>query len=229
MSNSNNLFEMLFKIALKGIFNPPSSSNPKDNRGENELMLALLGLLAFVGADAVKVVFRKNFGIKGLNLIKVVLASIAFGAISYFAFHFSQVDTEINLDYGSHKSYHLAGVFYAILSLYVLVTGIYHKARAAKLNFHPEYRGDSFLLASLIEKNGWKQSTVQNWIEPLIVVTLGGLISISNLLWGLPIVFCGLSVWGHQFIEYLFGHNPVNTKMQDHGYKAEKDDYTQVK
>ena len=227
MNNSDGLFDMLFRMVLKNTFNP-NKSNPKDDRADNELMLAALGLLAFVGADAMKVVFRENFGNRGLNLFRVILSFIAFMIIACIGYHFSNPEVEINPQFGTHKTFLIASFFYAFLGFYVLIKGIRHKKASGGLNLHPEYKGDSRLLASLITSGGWSQQNVQSWAEPLLTLAFGGFLAAFNLLWGLPIVFCALSIWGYQIMEYLFGHNPVNEKVQQHGYQNQNDDFTQT-
>lgn len=229
MNNSNDLFGMLFRLVLKNTFNSPSSGNPKDTRGENELMLALLGILAFVGVEAVKVVFRRNFGKQGLSLIKVVLSFVIFVAISIIAFKLNAPDSGINPEYGSHKSYIWVSIFYAFLGVFVLIAGLYHQSQIPNNDVPLHYKGDSYLLSSLIEEKGWKQTNVQNWAEPLLVLLLGGILAYINLLWGLPLVFCAISVWGYQIVEYLFGQNQVADTIQRRGYSNQSDDFTHVK
>lgn len=120
MSNSNDLFNILFRIVLKNTFAPNTSGNPKDNRAENELMLAALGLLAFVGADALKVVFRKNFGSQGLSLLRVVLAFLAFLIIAGISYHLSRPDVEIDPKFGTHKTYLISSIFMPLLDFMCL-------------------------------------------------------------------------------------------------------------
>lgn len=111
----------------------------------------------------------------------------------------------------------------------MLIKGIIHKKESSVLTRHPEYKGDSHLLAFLIVKNGWSQKNVQNWAEPLFVVALGVLLATINLVWGIPIIFCALSIWAHQIFEYLFGHNQVDEKIRKSGYQNPDDDYMQIR
>lgn len=226
MHNSNDLFGLLLRIVLKNTINPNSSGNPNDHRAENELTLAALGLLAFVGADAMNVIFRKNFGSQGLNLFRVVLAFIAFLLIAVGAFFFSNPEFEMDARLGSHESYVVVSIFYVVLAFYVLIKGIKHKKVSATLNINPEYAGDSSLLSGLIEKDGWSQRNVQKWAEPFLTLFSGGLLAAINLLWGLPIIFCALSIWGRQIAGYVLGWDTVSKKMQQHGYR--KDDYPNI-
>lgn len=226
MRNSDDLFDMLFRLVLKNTFAPDKTS-PQDNRAENQLQLAALGLLAFVGADALKVVFRKNFGQDGLSMVRVALSFLAFCMISTAAFILSKPETEINETFGTHQSYLFVGVFYLILAFFVLIKGIQRKKESkTHLHIHPDYKGDSYLLSGLISKNGWSQANVQNWAEPLITIALGSLLAMINLLWGIPLIFCAISIWGYQVTEYLFGHNPVNDKLQKNGYQNQHDEFS---
>ncbi|MFN4254425.1 MAG: hypothetical protein ACK4Q5_05425 [Saprospiraceae bacterium] len=227
-SNSNDLFDMLFRLVLKNAFNPQKTGKD-DNRAENELMLAALGLLAFVGADATKVVYRDNFGKDGFSMLRVVLSFLAFCLVAGIGFHFSGEETNIDPKYGRHTTYLMAGIFYTVLAFYVLGKGIMAKKAANVSGIHPEYRGDSRLLSFLMTEKGWSQSNVQTWAEPLLTLAVGGLLAAINLLWGLPIVFCAFSIWGYMVVEYLFAANPVSDRMQQHGYPSHRDDFTQMR
>lgn len=230
MHNSDDLFSMLFRTVLKNFFVPNNSGNPKDNRAENEMMLAALGLLAFVGADALMVVFRKNFGARGLSLFRVVLAFLAFGILSVAGYVLSRPDSAIDPRFGTRPTYLVASVFYALFGLYVLVMGIRHRRESARLpDLHLYYTGDSHLLDSLVTKSGWSQANVQTWAEPLLTLAIGGLLTAVNLLWGLPLVFCALSIWGRQIVGYVIGGNPVNERIQRQGYRNSQDDFTQTR
>lgn len=231
MRNTDDLFSTLLRVVLKNFFLPNNSGNPKDNRAENELMLAAIGLLAFVGADALMVVFRKNFGSRGLNLFRVVLAFLAFWAFSAICYILSRPDSNIDPSFGTRSTYLIASGFYALFGLYVLIMGIWHKRESAHQppDLHPYYTGDSHLLDSLVTKSGWSQVNVQKWAEPLLTLVLGGLLATINLLWGLPLVFCAFSIWGRQIVEYLIGSNPVNQQLKQRGYRSDQDDYTQTR
>lgn len=224
MRDSNDLFDTLFRIVLKNTFNPQKTGKD-DNRAENELMMAAVALLAFVGADALKVVFRKNFGRDGFSMFRVVLSFIAFLLIAGIGFYLGIADEDIDPAVGTPLTFLLGGVFYTLLGFYVLLKGILHKRRSKQLSVHPTYRGDSHLLAFLIKNSGWSQSSVQNWAEPLFTLVLGCLLASINLLWGAPLVFCALSVWGYQIVEYLFAANPVADRVQKNGY-SQDDDFT---
>ena len=227
MHNSNDLFGLLLRIILKNTFNPNHSGNPNDKKAENELTLAAIGILAFVGADAMKVIFRANFGSQGLSLFRVVLAFIAFlmvAASGIICFGDPEFDLDPRL--GSHESYIIVSIFYVFLAFYVLIKGIKHKKGSSTLNIHPDYAGDSILLSGLIKKDGWSQRSVQNWAEPFFILTLGGLLTAINFMWGIPIIFCALSIWAHQIAGYVLGWDTVSKKMQQHGYR--KDDYPNI-
>jgi hypothetical protein len=228
MSNSSNdLFDMLFKLVLKNTF-VPNKTGPNDNRVENQLQLAALALLAFVGADALKTVFRKNFGSNGLSLLRVVISFVAFCLIAVLGFILNQPNSNINEAYGSRESYFFVSIFYLGLAFYVLIKGIKHKKASQAAHINPDYKGDSHLLSGLITTSGWSQANVQNWAEPLLTIAVGVVLALINVLWELPIIFCALSIWGYQVVEYLFGQNQVDEKIRKSGYQNPNDDFTQI-
>lgn len=226
MHNQNSIFELLFRIFLNNQFTP-KKANEKDNHAQNVAMLAALGMLAFVGFDAIKVVFRNDFGSRGFNLFRVILAALAFLILSGVGLHLATSDTYIDPVVGSRFTFALAGIFYMTAAFYLLVLGFKKKKISRQNQFiHPDYEGDSSLLGFLVKEKGWKQINVQLIAEPVLVLSIGITLSLVNLLWGLPLVVCALSVWGSIVVNFIFGVNPVENKLINKGYRPTEDGFT---
>lgn len=215
MKNTDDIFENLGGIFFRNLI---ESSNEKNEAAHLRFMLAGLALLTFVGAEAVKLVFRTNFGSKGVSILRAFLCLLAFGLIATAAFAaWHQGPTESSEQIGSEASFFAMGVFYGALGLYVFIKAIVQKVRA-KDTVHAQYRGDSYLLSSLME-SGWTQARVQNLAEPLLTLALGVFLTAFNLVWGLPLLFCAISVWLHQLLELVFGVSHVRDMLAEHGYR----------
>lgn len=201
MKDRKDFSEGLLKQLLDSIFRP--STPGTENRG----LLAALGLFAFVGEEAVQVLFRKDFGKDGLDRLRLVLCFILFeilAAICFLTWHYADHPLE---NIGSEQSFVWAGIFYLILGFVVLQKGSrdYEKALASKKPY--KYTGDSALLEFLASE-GWSQSKIQNFWEPIFVIGIGTFLSFINLLWGIPVIYCGLSVWICNILDRLFLEPP---------------------
>ncbi len=223
MKNDDDIFKGLVGQALK---TAPDATNEKNNSAIIRLSLAILGILAYLGVEAIKVTFRSNFGREGMNLFKVILSSLVFGVISYCAFNFEEFDL---VGLGTPLSFKVTGFFYALWAVFVLLKGFYENSKAqATTHFPPHYQGDSNLLGFLVDDN-WSQSRVQAIAEPLLTFGLGVFLSAVNLVWGLPIVFCAISVWIHQAVDSRRGADRVGDVIQQKGLHRHRGDYTEVR
>ncbi len=215
MRNSDDVFESLGGSFFKYLI---ESTNKGNNTAAIRLALVICALLAFVGVEAIKIIFRNNFGSKGLNLFRVILSSIAFGIIAGTTFAFlHDAAPEKVIDFGGPSSFMMGGGFYIFLSIYVLVKGIIEK-RKPNNQLHPQYRGDSILLGFLM-KGGWSQAKVQNLAEPIFTFSIGVLFLAINPIWGLPLIFCAISVWLHLVMEAVFGISKVRDVLAEKGHQ----------
>lgn len=218
MKNADDFFNPLAGKAFTELIN---STNDKNSSGQIRLVLALLGLLAFVGVETVKVIFRKNFGSKSLNIAKIVLSFLAFVGIGLIAItvyaEYGTSDEEQVI--GSHSSFLVTGLFYFGLGIYVLVKGLVEKAKSKRLmRVYPLFRGESTILSFLI-KDGWSPSRVQTVAEPVLTLALGIFLLAYNLLLGFPVIFCAISVWVYQLFEQVVGvMSVVDNTMQQKGH-----------
>lgn len=219
MKNSDDVFESLGGSFFKYLID---STDDKNKSAQMRLMLVAMAILAFVGVEAVKVIFRNNFGSKGLSLFRVILSAIAFGVITGVSYTMWMENSSDMREFGSPMSFIMTACFYALLTIFVLVKGIVQKTKKPNDEVHPQYRGDSVLLGFLM-KEGWSQAKVQNLGEPLLTLALGIFLSAVNLIWGIPIIFCAISVWLHLIMEAIFGVSQVRDVLAERGYQMSKD------
>lgn len=217
-----------FKNFLKAL----EESDSKDKNGFKVVyiyvLLGAIALLTYVGVDVVKIIFRKNFGRKGFNLFKVILGAIAFGAIAWVNFDFSTSENPTMGDISFSPSVlFITAIFYGIVTLYLLAKGIMEKMRNVK-TIHEAYRGDSIYFDFLVNE-GWSPAKVQNVAEPLTLLGLGVFLSAVNPFWGVPLIFCALSVWVYLLFEKFYGISHVRDILANQGYKRNSyEDYAEV-
>lgn len=226
MRNSDDIFSSLGGSFFKYLID---SSDDKNKSAQTRLILVALALLAFVGVEAVKVIYRTNFGSKGLSLFRVILSAIAFGILAFAAFGMGTVYDADAQAFGSQTSFMLTAGFYALLTAYVLTKGIMAKVKPATNVIHEQYRGDSTLLSFLM-RDGWSQAKVQNLAETLLTLALGAFLTAVNPLWGIPLAFCAISVWLHLLMEAIFGVSQVRDVLAERGYQMSKEaEYAEAK
>lgn len=176
-----------------------NGGNPNSNRAT----WLILALLAFVGEEAVQVLYRKNFGVGGLNIFRIILCFLLFEVIAV-VFFLSGANMSPSMDViGSKASYTWAGVFYIILGFIVLFKGLAGVAKARNSKQPYKFTGESAILAFL-GKDGWSQSKIQNVAEPILTLSVGFAFALVNILWGIPIIYCALSVWACKIIDAVF-------------------------
>lgn len=225
MKNTDDVFESLNGSLFKYLID---STDERNKSAQIRLMLVALAILAFIGVETVKVIFRSNFGSKGLNLFKVILSVIAFGVISGVCYTIWADNSPEMRGVGSPLSFKATAYFYAVLAIYILFQGIIQKYRSND-KVHPQYRGDSILLGFLM-KDGWSQAKIQNLAEPLLILALGAFLLVFNLYLGIPLIFCAVSVWLHMIMEAIFGVSQVRDILAEKGYQVSRNiEFTEVK
>jgi len=236
MNNKTDRFAVgLGGAAIKHLINSqPSQSNSNNNEDRPEvlkLVLVLSALAAFVlllvGAEGVKVAFRRNFGKGGINLFRLILCSLGFFSVAIASF---VIIVEVNSSLPfmvSPDSFFVNGIIFTLLGIYILVQGIraWKKARKSQLS---SYKGDNFRLNFLTQK-GWTGRKIQNVAEPLIVINLGIWFCFFNLLGGLIFIICGLSVWFTLLEDLILGKtNMQNVAARMNTNTNQQDDFNIV-
>lgn len=221
MNNNDDIFKSLLGHFINNFI---KATDDKDKVAQFRLTLSIAGLLAFVGVEAVAILFRNNFGKKGISIIRWVLCIIAFGGMTALGF-ISHANKEIDRadEIGIPNSFLFTGIFYGLLTIILLLRGI----KLISLSRHSQnkqvyYRGDSYLLSFL----GWKPSESIKYVaEPLTVLCTGIALCFINIFCGIPLIFCAVSVWGTLAINAVFGSgtsfgsNSVQNKLAQSGYQ----------
>ena len=193
---------LLNKVAA----NIPDSMDGKKSGGF-KLTLAILGILAFIGNEAVKVLFHKNFGMTKGAIVRLTLCFFSFGCIAVLFFLSLDANDSLATEYGSPGSHLVMGIFYSVLAVTILIKGIAYRNKFDEHNV-----GDSTLL-SFLKKDGWSQKKIQNIAEPLFVIILGATICLFDLIGGLPIIFCALSTWANILFEQIFQNSSLQERV----------------
>ncbi|MCW5921441.1 MAG: hypothetical protein KIS77_03800 [Saprospiraceae bacterium] len=175
--------------------------------GKDKLTWVILAMLAFVGEEAVQVIFRRNFGPGGLSGLRIVVCFILFELIAVIFFLLNLYADGSSKIIGSPESFAWAGVFYFILGFIVLRNGLKGIAKARNSNRPYKFVGESAVL-SFLKKDGWSENKIQNLAEPILTLAVGIFLSFINILWGIPIIYCALSVWACMVMDAIFLETP---------------------
>lgn len=170
-------------------------------------------LLTFIGSEAVKVVFRKNFGKGSLRLDLIVVSSLIFAGTAIFAFQQSMLEYDSQRYTGTSDTNLVTGILYTVLFFYVLIVGVSCYRKSKKNRNRPErYQGDSYLLSPFF-KGKWKEEHIQFYAEPLVVIAFGTAFCFVDFIAGIPLLFCGLSIWVREALMRYY--LPKNTDETD--------------
>jgi hypothetical protein len=188
------------------------------NPASNRMAWTILAMLSFVGEEAVQIVFRKNFGIGGLSVLRIVVCFLLFELVAVLCFFLGTHPMESRAVIGSSASFTWAGMFYVVLGFIVLIKGFMGMAKAKKSNRFDKFTGESAIL-SFLGKDGWSQSRIQNVAEPVLTLAVGVALSFVNILWGVVIIYCGISVWACKVMDAIFlePSDPQPTSQQQQG------------
>lgn len=207
MSNTDNMFSGLIGKAInEGIESTRKDNNPAYIR----LVIALAGILLFVGNEAVKVIFRKNYGFNGISMFRVIVCFLCFlllGIISVtFSFESSEKLSEM---WFGRVSFFVSGAFYIGLSFYLLRKALLGRKNSIQRQDYSNYHGDNDLL-NLLHLHGWSESKIKYLAEPLYTLLLGTAVLFYNPFASIPFFICALSVWGYGIMEFIFMQQPFH-------------------
>jgi len=167
------------------------------------LVLAIAGLLVFIGVEAIKTFCRKDFAVTQRGMLRFVFCFLAFGGIAAFSFSMINSRESYAIQYGTPQSHLVTGLVYAVTALYILITGMLQFTATRDGSPGLTLNGRSYLLGFLT-KDGWKESTIQNLAEPLLLIAIGTALCFYDPYGGVPFIFCGAAVWFMAFINLLF-------------------------
>lgn len=204
--NADIAFGIVLGHAAKGYVEETKSSDTR-------FMLAVAVILTFLGHESVRILFRKNFGMTPLGWVKMVLCVLCFSGISIFSFTMVNSQDSFALEYGTPDSHFITGILYAILAITILCKGILDRNKTDK-----HYEGDSDVLGFL-SKN---QALVKYLYEPLLILIIGLAACLFDLMGGIPVIFCALSVWGYVLFEAFFQHPTLENSVEQVKTKENK-------
>ncbi len=211
MSNIDGLFNRSVVNVGKGAIE--SAKNSGSNRSDlanAKLFINALLILLIIGADGAIIVFRSNFGGKGINLTRTMLCAICFAYISYLLFTQNHLNFDIDDSPSTTLSFYISSAIYAALSAHVLIKVIFSFVKARKENPKSDYKGDSSLFGFL-EDYGYSRRLIQNLMEPFYTIIFGILLYFYNPIAGVPIVFCGISLLLVVLFDLIFGGSAINS------------------
>lgn len=196
-----------------------SFTDSKDPNWGRIIISAFLLCIAFlfIGVEALKVIFRRNFIKNEVNIIVIILAAFAFWGWAWLCF--SQQESENYRDIKDNLT--VAGWLYIFIGLIVLARGAYEWNKSNKSN-SGTILGESILLGFL-KNSWWDEYRLKLFAEPLAVFAIALPLVAVNYYLGIPLLFCGVSqiifnfIFAIKRIEYLSGNldsesNNVNNK-----------------
>ena len=211
------------------------SKDPRKKQMASEVQIMLLILLLLVGAEGMKILLRTNFGSKSISMLRIGLCSLIFflwGAIplGVFIADFYENGSGFNTflaNSGGVFSMVIVAVFYWTLAFRVFSLGAKERTMSKVSNKFIYDSGDSVLFGYLMDK-GVSKKAIQIGIEPLFVIGIGFLLGSFNLLLGLPIIVCGVSLILYQVYESIVvGADSIYHVLQTKGIYND-DNYSEV-
>ena len=176
------------------------SSNEIKKNSNNKVSLLVIALLGFSGEEAVKVLFHKDIGLKGLGIIRLIfyiLCLLSLGAYELDLYYNSDV---ADLDQPSKPLF--GGIVLIAFASLIAVRSVIHYRLALRLNNRSSHTGDPQLLSFLLKGN-WDVSLVNYLAEPLLLMSLGIGIYFIDWIAGLAVIACSVSVWLSYFTRYF--------------------------
>lgn len=163
-----------------------------DSRGEappGRIVIAIFLLLIaflFVGVEALKVLFRKNFSREAVSVVQIIIAGAAFFGWGWLCFSLKEDNLELEDVFG------FAGWFYIALSVLVLVRGVFEWQKSYSKKLKGTILGESTILGFL-KNSWWTEYRILMIAEPLTVFAIALPLVAVNFYLGIPLVFCGIS------------------------------------
>lgn len=206
MNNSETFFKNLLGVAGKNLID---LTDDRNKAATFRLTLALLGILTFVGREAIIITFRRNFPEGSLSLFRIILCFLGFAGLGvlFFSLSFDTGEDFIRWS-GNPSSYKVTGVLIFLVGLFVLIKGIIEFIKSRNYS-SSNLNGESYLY-KVLSKDGWKNSLIQNFAEPFIFILIGGIYSIYNFIGFIPLAVCSISYWLNLLIVTMFDNKPLN-------------------
>ncbi len=203
----SNVKDEIFSHLGRQFWESINKSNEKGQDNALKDSLVIVGILAFTGYEAVKVLFRKNYTLTTLGIVRLVLCFLCFVGISIISFYCIDSTDNFAQVSASSRVHIFSTGFFAILAAVVLIKGFV----SGKKVQGEEYNGDSNVLAFL----KWKKPIIQNFAEPALVLTIGITYLFFDYLAGGALIFCALSVWFNMVFEMFFSTRSMEDNVKD--------------
>lgn len=202
--SDDRLLSYFVKEVGLGIINPNSPSPTWGKRGE-VVWLMILGLILITGTEPYKILLRKNIGKLSISMPRLLLTVFLYFIVSVLLIGMTYID-----DFKVVKSALLmGGIFYILLSLITLVSGIKRFMEAkAKYDQNPQnytmhlYRGDSKYFKNTDIKRTWLIiEPAFCFIISLILVIVPAFIHPALMLMGAPLLMTSISFWFNEWYQ----------------------------
>jgi protein-S-isoprenylcysteine O-methyltransferase Ste14 len=208
-----NYFVMAVRHFIEGI-------RAKDaDPGKMIAALFFLGLgLLFTGAEAMKIVFRRDFAKDTVGIVQIIIASLIFigcgvaGLIPAIAMTIGNVE-DAGSYFESPLSFAITGLFYLMLGIWIFIKGL-REWNLSLENEEGTALGESTFLGFL-KDSGWSEFKISQRAEPLTVLALGILLSGINIFMGIPLLFCAVTLYIFSLISYKkqIENAPLRSKL----------------
>lgn len=180
-----------------------SGSNEAARR---KLILSFAEFTILIVSKVLPVLFRKNLIISVVDLVKLIICSLAFMVVGGYSISLTN-DFEKLIGVIHYST----GVLFTLLGFHMLLKSISYFKIRNKPVLQFTNQGTSTLLKFLIKKERDK-NIVQHLAEPLLILTLGFFISSFNLVPGIALMVCAASYWLNMLRMKIFGNKSLQQK-----------------
>lgn len=208
---SGTQYDDLIKSQLADVVKNISADEKKNPAGARTFQNAMIILLVLFGAEAVRILLRKNYSLYGGRIFSFAMSFLSLSGITYLFFN-SYFDRTFSEEMGNRNSYLGSAILLSIITLALLVKGI--KALKAGVSNSPiKLSEESYF--SFLKKGGWNDNMIHFIAEPAFFLALGGAFFFHNQYLGGVFFALGLSVWVQVVLELYFFGNPALQKFSN--------------
>lgn len=199
-------------LVHEGFRSLPEAIGEEKGMARKLKLLGIYSLIALIfslimGAEAIRAAYRKKYGIDRERGAKAILAFLFFAGVAVLSFAAMNDPEEYNFipeKYpigrpGSDMNF-ITGMLFGMLALYILTKTIIYWTKTAQKKISPDSEGTS-LLAQYSFFKSYNTKDLFFKAEPLITIAIGLVYCIFDLIGGVPLVFCGIAVWGNYLYE----------------------------
>lgn len=204
-------YDDLVKSQIADVVKNIGADEKKNPAGANRFQNAMIILLVLFGAEAVRILLRKNYHLNGGRIFSFVMSFLSLSGITYLFFN-SYVEGIYSEDIDPHNSYLGSAILLSVVTLILLIKGVM-AIKAGASSAPVQYLEESYF--SFLKKGGWNNSMVHFIAEPLFFLALGGAFFFHNDYLGWVFFALGVSVWVQAVLEIYFFGNPALQKFNN--------------